>query len=385
VIRRSTFLPFSLPVIEQEELQSVRECLESGWLTTGPRVAEFERAFVDLSGASAAVAVSSCTHAMELALAVHDIGAGDEVITTAMTFASTVNVIERAGATPVLVDVMPDTLTIDPEAVRRAITPRTRAILPVHLYGHPCEMDELGALATRHGLHLIEDAAHALPSFYKGRMIGAGDSLTAFSFYATKNATTGEGGMLTGPVDLVDRARRLSLHGMSRNAIDRYSSTGSWFYEITEAGLKCNMTDLQAALGLPQLRRLPSFQARRRQIWDRYDASFRELGALRVPTVRNYVQHALHLYVVRVNPTRTTIGRDAFIEQLRQRNIGTSVHFIPIHLHKYYREKYGFRPGDYPVAAGNFEQLISLPLYASMTDEDVADVIAAVRDVVERP
>jgi len=381
---RESFLPFSPPYLGDEEINEVIDTLRSDWITTGPKAKPFEQEFAEFTGAPAALAVSSATDAMQVGLATLGIGPGDEVITTPMTFCSTVHVIEHQGARPVLVDVEPDTLTIDPEQVKRAITPRTKAILPVHLYGHPCAMSELLDLAQRHHLHVVEDAAHALPANYRGQMVGTLGTLTAFSFYATKNMTTAEGGMLTGDAALIEQARLWSLHGMSHDAYKRYSAEGSWYYEVVLPGFKCNMTDIQAALGLQQLRKLAGFQRRRREIVARYQAAFSSLTELQPPTERSDVESAWQLYILRLNLDRLKIERARFIEELKARNIGTSVHFIPIHVHPYYRDKYGYQPTDFPVAYGEYQRIVSLPLYPRMSDQDVADVIEAVQDVAEK-
>ncbi len=299
-----------------------------------------------------------------------------------MTFAASVNVIEHVGAKPVLVDVEPDTLNIDPGEVEAAITPRTRAILPVHYAGHPADLDPLHALAGVYRLVVIEDAAHALPASYRGRAIGSGVNPVAFSFYATKNLTTAEGGMLTGDPDFLARARIMSLHGMSRDAWKRYDKGASWFYEVMLPGFKYNMTDIQAALGLCQLRKLEGFQQRRRDVVSQYNRAFADVPALEAPVMRPDIEHAWHLYVLRLHLDALTIDRDRFIQELTERNIGTSVHFIPIHLHPYYRDKYGFTSGSFPVAYGNYRRMLSLPLNPGLTDQDVDDVIAAVLDIV---
>jgi len=367
-----------------EEIEEVMDTLRSDWITTGPKVRRFEEEFASFIGAPAALAVSSGTDAMLVGLAALGIGPGDEVITTPMTFCSTVHVIEHLGARPVLVDVEPDTLNISPERIANAVTPATHAIMPVHLYGHPCEMDTILELAREYDLAVIEDAAHALPAKYKGRMVGAIGTLTAFSFYATKNITTAEGGMLTGSPEMIEQARIWSLHGMSRDAWKRYTSEGSWYYEVVLPGFKCNMTDIQAAIGLQQLRKLPRFQERRREIVRRYNEAFAQLDALQTPVERPEVESAWHLYVLRLNLETLAIDRSRFIEELKARNIGTSVHFIPIHLHPYYRDKYGFRPEDFPVAYREYQRIVSLPLYPRMTDQDVEDVIEAIADVVSK-
>ena len=379
---RQTFLSFSPPLLGEEEIAEVVDTLRTDWITTGPKTRQFERDFASFIGAPAALAVSSATDAMLVGLAALGIGPGDEVITTTMTFCSTVHVIEHLGARPVLVDVQPDTLDIDPDQVERAVTARTRAVMPVHLYGHPCEMDALLDIAGRHNLHILEDAAHALPAKHTGRMIGTLGTLTAFSFYATKNLTTAEGGMLTGDPALIEQARIWSLHGMSRDAYKRYSAEGSWYYEVILPGFKCNMTDIQAALGLQQLKKLPSFQERRREIVRRYHQAFSHCEELQTPTERSEVESAWHLYALRLNLDRLKIDRARFIEELKARNIGVSVHFIPNHLQPYYRDKYGFKPNDFPVAYSNYQRLISLPLNLRLSDQDVDDVIEAVLDVV---
>ncbi len=381
---RSTFLPFSPPLLGEEEIAEVLDTLRSDWITTGPKTRQFEQAFATFVGAPAALAVSSATDAMLVGLAALGIRSGDEVITTPMTFCSTVHVIEHLGARPVLVDVEPDTLNIDPEQVARSVTPRTRAVMPVHLYGHPCEVDSLLDIAERHQLVVLEDAAHALPAWYKGRMVGTLGTLTAFSFYATKNLTTAEGGMLTGAPELVEQARMWSLHGMSRDAYKRYSAEGSWYYEVILPGFKCNMTDIQAALGLQQLKKLPDFQARRRQIVRCYTGAFAQMDTLQIPVERAEVESAWHLYPIRLNLELLSIDRARFIEELKMRNIGTSVHFIPVHMHPYYRDKYGYKPENYAVAYGNYQRLVTLPLNLRMTDADVQDVIEAVADVINK-
>jgi dTDP-4-amino-4,6-dideoxygalactose transaminase len=381
---RRDFLPFSPPFIGEEEIREVVDTLRSDWITTGPKAKRFEQDFAAYLGAPAALALSSCTAGLHTALVTLGIGPGAEVITTPMTFTASVNVIEHVGARPVLVDVEPDTLNLDPVLVAAAITPRTRAILPVHYAGHPAALDPIAELARARGLAVVEDAAHALPAKYKGRPIGAGPNPAAFSFYATKNLTTAEGGMLTGDPEFLERARIVSLHGMSRDAWKRYDRGGQWYYEVIAPGFKYNMTDIQAALGLCQLRKLAGFQERRRRVVRMYNEAFAAEDALELPVQRPDVEHAWHLYVLRLRPDALRIDRNGFIEELKRRNIGTSVHFIPIHLHPYYRDKYGYRPESFPVAYDNYQRMLSLPLNPRLSDADVADVIAAVRDVVCR-
>ena len=381
---RSDFLLFSKPAIGQEEIEEVTETLRSGWITTGPKTRQFEAAFRTRVDASEALGLNSCTAGLHLALLASGVRPGDEVITTPMTFCACANVIEHLGATPRLVDVEADTLNLDPRAVIGAVTARTRAILAVHYAGHPVDLDPILDIAASHGLGLVEDAAHALPASYKGRMIGSGPNPVAFSFYATKNLTTGEGGMLTGSPELIGRARTLGLHGMSRDAWKRYGPGGSWFYSVDEPGFKYNMTDIQAAMGLVQLRKLAGFQRRRREIVAAYNQAFGELDALETPVERDEVEHAWHLYVLRLRLGALRIERDQFIDELAARNIGTSVHFIPIHLHSHYRQKYGYLPEQFPVAYSNYQRMLSLPLHPLLTNSDVGDVIGAVLDVVKR-
>ncbi len=377
-----TPLPYNRPDITEEEIAAVVETLRSGWLTTGPKTKQFEEAFAAYVGARHAVAVNSATAALHLALDAAGVGPGDEVITTPLTFAACANVIVQQGARPVLADVSPDDLNLDPEQVERRLTPRTRAVMAVHYAGQPCRMDELLDIASRHRLFLIEDAAHAVGAAYRGRMIGSLGDATAFSFYATKNLTTGEGGMLTtNRPEVAERARLMTLHGMSRDAWKRYAQGGSWSYEVVAPGYKYNMSDLQAALGLVQLRRLEAMNARRAALAARLTAHLRACDAVRPPSARPEVRHAWHLYVIRLHLEALRIDRAALIEELARRGIGTSVHFIPIHYHPYYREGFGFRRGDFPVAEDAYERLISLPLYPAMSEADVDRVAEAVWDV----
>ena len=377
-LRRQSWLPFSPPAVGQAEIDEVADTLRSAWITTGPKTQRFEREFAAFVGAPGALALNSCTAALHTALATLGIGPGDEVITTPMTFAASVNVIEHVGARPVLVDVEPDTLNIDPAAIAAAITARTKAVLPVHYAGHPVDLDRIGELARAHSLAVVEDAAHAIPAQYRGRCIGAGPNPVAFSFYATKNLTTAEGGMLTGEPAFLERARVLSLHGMTRDGWQRYHEGGSWFYEVVLPGFKYNMTDIQAAMGLCQLRKQEEFQRRRRQVVARYTGAFASDEAFELPVARADTTHAWHLFVLRLRPQALRIGRDQFVAELTARNIGTSVHFIPVHLHPYYRTKYGYRPDDFPVAYENFRRMLSLPLHPGLSDGDVSDVIEAV-------
>ena len=393
---RNNFLPFSPPLIGEDEISEVIDTLRSDWITTGPKVKRFEQDFAQFVHAPDALAVSSGTAALHLALLALGIGAGDAVITSPLTFCSAVHVIEHVGATPVLADVEPDTLNLDTNCIRQQIERarkelglRVKAIMPVHLYGHPCDRNAILKIAAEYHLAVIEDAAHALPAAYQGHPVGslsARDSvpvLTCFSFYATKNLTTAEGGMLVGHRGLLDQARRWSLHGMNRDAWKRYDAGGSWSYDVDCPGYKYNMTDIQAALGLHQLKKLPQLHARRCAIASRYQAAFRSLAELEVPTERSDVQHAWHLYVLRLNRDRTRITRDQFIRQMHDRNIGCSVHFIPVHLLRYYREKYRYTPEQFPIALREFQRIVSLPLSVRMSDQDVEDVIDATMSILE--
>ncbi len=382
---RKEFLPYALPLIEDEEIDQVLDSLKSNWLTKGPKTMEFEKEFAEYVGAKYAIAVNSCTAALHLALVARGIGAGDEVITTPMTFASSANVIIHAGATPVLADIDPVTMNIDVNQMKAKITPRTKAVIPVHLAGHPCEMDEIMAVAREHGLFVLEDGAHAVYTQYKGHNVGTIGDATAFSFYATKNLVTGEGGMVTtNDEELADKIRVLSSHGMSRNAWNRYTATGSWYYEILYPGYKYNMTDIQAGLGIAQLGKLAKMQERRKSIVSRYNEAFGVMPELEIPVEKDYARHAWHLYIIKLNLDKLNIDRDQFIEELKAANIGTSVHFIPLHYHPYYRDTFQFKKGDYPQAEKTFDRIISLPLYPRMSDQDVDDVIEAMQGIVAR-
>lgn len=379
------FLPYNLPDISDAEIDAVVDTLRSGWLAPGPRVKAFEADFAAWSGAKHAVALDSATAGMHLALVAAGIGPGDEVITTPTTFAATVNVIIHVGATPVLADVRIDDYCIDPEAIERAITPRTRAIMPVHHGGSACRMDEILALARRRGLRVIEDAAHGLGTGIGGRSIGVFGDATVFSFYPTKNVTSGRGGMLTTDDDaLAERCRLLALHGLSNDAWDRYTDRGSWAYRVLAAGYNYTMSDYQAALGHVQFQRLDEFQRQRTRLAHVYNERLAALPEVVTPIEREGTTHAWHLYVVRLRPEMLTISRDDFIVAMKERGIGTSVHFIPIHHHPYYRETFGWAPGDFPVADQAFETMVSLPLYTRMTETEVDRVASAVEEIVRR-
>jgi dTDP-4-amino-4,6-dideoxygalactose transaminase len=384
-VPRKSFLPFALPDFDAAETDAVREVLESGWITTGAKTHAFEKEFAAVVGAKHAVAVNSCTAAMHLALEAAGLKAGDEVITTPYTFAATAEVVRYFDARPVFVDIRPEDLNIDPDRIEAAVTGRTRAILPVHLGGTPADMDPILQIANRRGLSVVEDAAHAFPAAYKGRTVGSIGDATCFSFYATKTITTAEGGMVcTDRDDWADRCRIMSLHGISKDAWNRYGEKGSWRYGVTAPGFKYNMTDVAAAMGLVQLGKAERMRLRRQEIASRYTAAFQNIPALQPAPAPPDRVHAWHLYVLRLNADLLEIDRDRFIDELKARNIGTSVHFIPLHMHPYYRDTYGYRPEDYPKAYGEFLRAVSLPVYSRMSDADSEDVIAAVLDVAER-
>jgi len=399
---RQKFLPFALPDIGQEELEEIRDALASGWVTTGPKVSKFEAEFAKAVGAKHAIAVNSCTAAMHLALEAIGLQRGDEVITTPYTFAATAEVVRYFDAKPVFVDIMPDTFNIDPDLIEAAITSRTRAIIPVHIGGLPADMEAIHRIAKKHGLAVIEDAAHADPFAYRSwskpqtpnsepRTSNPEpqtlSSAVCFSFYATKTVTTGEGGMIVTNSDAIaERCRIMALHGISKDAWKRYTAEGSWYYEIIAPGFKYNMTDVAAAMGLAQLSKAERMLKRRRQIAKMYDDAFSPNPKLQVPSSND--GHAWHLYMLRLNVGggwKWEVGqvRARFIEELKRRNIGASVHFIPLHVHPYYRQTYGYKPEDFPNAYQEFLREVSLPVYSRMTDEDAADVIAAVQEIVE--
>lgn len=381
---RTTFLPFALPHITQAEIDEVVDTLRSGWLTTGPKTKRFEREFAERVGSPYALAVNSATAAMHLALDAIGLQPGDEVIVPVYTFTATAEVVVYFRARPVFVDVDPVTCNIDPVQVEKHVTSRTRAVMVVHLGGLPAEMDSILSIARAYGLPVIEDAAHAFPAKYRGRIIGSISDLTAFSFYATKTLATGEGGMLTmANPTYAERAEMMALHGISRDAWKRYGSEGSWYYEVLQTGYKYNMTDIAAAIGLHQLARSAWLLERRRAIAQRYTEAFSQIPEVKVPPDPVHVEHAWHLYILRLRPERLTITRDAFIQALKQANIGTSVHFIPLHLHPFYRDTYLLAANDFPAALHAYQRAISLPIYPGMTDEDVEDVIAAVEQIIE--
>jgi len=383
------FLPFALPEIGEEEIAEVVDTLRSGWVTTGPKARKFEEAFVAYLGDASlqAVAVNSATAGLHLALEALGIGPGDEVITTTHTFTATAEVVRYLGADVKLVDIDPATLNIDPAAIEALITPRTKALMPVHYAGLAVDMDAIYAIARKHSLKIVEDAAHALPTTYKQQLIGTLQSdAVVFSFYANKTMTTGEGGMLvTRDAAVAARAKVMRLHGINRDAFDRFQAkVPSWYYEIVAPGFKYNLTDIAAALGLHQLKRLPGFQARREQIATRFDEGLADLPITLPPRPQHVGDlHSWHLYVIRLTD-EATINRDQLIDSLFADDIGVSVHYIPLHLHPYWKERYDLRPEQFPHSQKAYERMVTLPLYTKMTDADVERVITAVRKAFGR-
>ncbi len=385
------YLPFARPSITGREKQAVLDVLDSGWLTTGPKTKLFEERFAATVGTRHAIALNSATAALHLALEALGVGADDEVIVPTWTFAASGEVVAYRGARPVLVDVDARTLNATPEAILAAVTPRTRAVIAVHIAGLPVEIERLVTLLEPRGIPVVEDTAHAFPSRIggpAGRYAGTFGQAGAFSFYATKTITTGEGGMLVTDDDAIaERARIMSLHGISRNAWNRYSASGSWFYEIEDAGFKYNMTDIAAALGLVQLERAEELLASRRSIAATYTDGFRAstvADLLELPEEAVDGSHAWHLYIIRLELARLVLDRAAVITALREEGIGTSVHFIPLHLHPYYRRRWGTRPEDHPVATRESERVISLPIWPGMSESDVRRVVASLASILDR-
>jgi len=382
---RENFLVFGSPRIEEDEIEEVVSCLRSGWIGTGPRVAEFERRFAAYKGATHAIAVNSCTAALHLSILAAGIGPGDEVITTPMTFCASVNAIIHAGATPVLADIDPRSMNIDPEKVGAKITPRTKAILPVHFAGRSCDMEPLCAIAEEHGLTIIEDCAHAIETEYRGRKAGNFGDFGCFSFYVTKNVITGEGGLiLARKPEHAARLKVLALHGMSADAWKRFGDEGYKHYLVTEAGFKYNMMDLQAAIGLRQMEKVEPFWERRREIWTRYMDELSDLPLTLPAPVEPDTRHAFHLFSILVDEARTGISRDAFLTAMTKFKIGVGVHYLSIPEHPFYQGRFGWSPDQYPHARYIGRRTVSLPISAKLTDEDVTDVIQAVREILSK-
>ncbi|MBV9080772.1 MAG: DegT/DnrJ/EryC1/StrS family aminotransferase [Elusimicrobia bacterium] len=382
--KRKDFLVFGSPLIEEPEIQEVVDTLRSGWIGTGPKTSKFERLFAAYKGTEFALAVNSCTAALHLSLYALDLKPGDEVITTPMTFCATLNAILHAGGKPVLIDCDKTTFNIDPAGIEKKITSRTRAILPVHFAGRPCEMDDIVDIAHRKKVSIIEDCAHAIEAEYKGRKAGTFGSAGCFSFYVTKNITTAEGGMVaTSDPKLAERIKVLALHGMSKDAWKRFSDEGYKHYAVVDAGYKYNMTDMQASLGIHQIGRLDAYWKRRKEIWDRYQKEFSDLPCLRPAEPAPNTRHSYHLYTLLVDTSRLSKSRDQVLTELTAANIGTGVHYLALHTHPYYQKALGYKRGDFPNAEFISDRTFSLPLSPKLTDQDVADVVNAVRRILK--
>ena len=381
-------LPFALPLLGEEEINEVINTLKSGWLTTGSKTAQFEKDFATFIGSKHALAVNSATSGLHLALEAIGIGQGDKVITTPYTFTATAEVIRYLGAEPIFVDIDPKTFNIDPDKIRKIASQHKniKAIMPVHFAGQSCEMSAIKEIATENNWKIIEDAAHALPTTWQGKMIGTLSDITVYSFYATKTIATGEGGMIVSNNETyIKRMKVMRLHGISRDAFDRYTSEKpSWFYEVIEPGYKYNMTDIAASLGIHQLKKAWDFQKRREWMAQQYDKAFIDLP-LRTPYVSHLNDtHAWHLYVIQLELESLSISRDQFIELMAKEGIGTSVHFIPLHIHPYWRDRYNYKPEDFPIAFSVFNQAVSLPIYPKMSDSDVDMVISATTQILRQ-
>jgi dTDP-4-amino-4,6-dideoxygalactose transaminase len=382
----TAYIPFHRPSIGEEESRGVQRVLSSGWLTTGPVAMEFEKLFSAYLGCKHALAVNSCTAALQLALDAIGLRTGDEVLVPSYTFTSTAEVVTYFGARPVLCDSLPGGFNIDPSDAERRVTERTRAIIPVHIAGEPCDLDSLHELARNKGLRVVEDAAHALPASYHGKRIGTISELTAFSFYTTKTITTAEGGMLTTNDDqIAERASLMRLHGIGRDAWKRYSHAGSWFYEVQEAGYKMNLPDLLAALGVAQLQKADKFWQRRRQIAAYYQEKLSLVEELEMPPGESEsLEHSWHLFILRLRRDALTINRNEFIEELKAMGIGTSVHFIPLHRHPFYVREYGCTPSDFPQAEDSYSRCISLPIYPDLSEAQCERVVQSIIRIVEK-
>jgi dTDP-4-amino-4,6-dideoxygalactose transaminase len=380
---REDFLVFGSPRIETDEMEEILDSLRSGWIGTGPKVQRFEAMFRAYKGSRCAVAVNSCTAALHLSMLALGLKPGDEVIVPAMTFASTANAVIHAGGRPVFCDCERATLNLDPADLERKTTPRTRAVIPVHFAGRPCDMDAIMAVAGAHGLAVIEDCAHAIEAEYRGGKAGTFGDFGCFSFYVTKNLVTGEGGMvITEHEEYADRIKVLALHGMSADAWNRFGDDGYRHYEVVHAGFKYNMTDLQAAMGIHQLPRVDGYWERRREIWERYDQAFGDLPVSTPSPPEPQTRHAHHLYTLLLDLDNLPFDRDRFLQEMTARNIGVGVHYVALHLHPYYRENYGYRRGDFPAAEWVSDRTVSIPLSAKLEERDVDDVIETVREIL---
>ncbi len=379
------FLLFHKPFLSEEEVDEIVDTVRSGWLSMGPKTLRFESEFNKYIGSKKSIAVSSWTAAGHLTLEAFGLKAGDEVIVPTMTFPATAEIVCYFGAKPVIVDVAEDTLNISLKEIEKAITPKTKAIIPVHYGGQPCDMDEILELAKKYGLKVLEDAAHSLPATYKGKTIGTISDVTCFSFYATKTLSTGEGGMIcTNDDELAERCSIMRLHGINRDAWKRYSESGSWYYEVVAPGFKYNFTDLQASLGLPQLKKVDYMWESRKRIAARYTKDLKDLDTIELHTIKSDRESSWHLFPIRLHLEKLNKTRAQIIEELRKNNIGVGVHFMPVHQHLYYSETFNLKDDNYPVASSIFPRLLSLPIYPGMNDENVDRVISVLIDILNR-
>ena len=382
---KNDFLLFHKPFISEEEIDEIVDTVRSGWISMGPKTLRFENNFSEYIGVNKSVAVSSWTAAGHLSLEAFGINEGDEVILPTMTFPATAEIVCYFKAKPVMVDVDEDTLNISLEAIEKAITSKTKAIIPVHYAGQPCDLDEIHAIAKKHNLKVLEDAAHSLPARYKGKKIGTISDVTCFSFYATKTLSTGEGGMIcTNNEEIAERVKIMRLHGINRDAWKRYTESGSWYYEVVAPGYKYNFTDLQASLGLPQLKKVDAMWNSRKRIAAKYTEALKDLDIIQLHTIKPDRDSSWHLFPIRLYLDRLTKNRAQIINELRERNIGVGVHFMPVHQHLYYSETFNLSDENYPVASAAFPRLISLPIYPGMTDENVDKVIDVLIDTLNK-
>jgi len=380
---RKTFLPFGAPLIEQAEIDEVVASLKSGWLGTGPKVHKFEEMFKEYKGVKYAMALNSCTAALHLSMLAIGIKPGNEVILPSMTFASTSNAVIHAGGKPILVDCEKDTMNMDPEDIERQITPKTKAIIPVYFAGRPCNMDRIVDIANKHNLKIVEDAAHAIEAEYNGKKTGTFGDIGCFSFYVTKNIITGEGGMaITNVGEYANKIKRLSFHGIRKDKLHSSSDKKYKHYQVIDKGFKLTMMDIQAAIGIHQLPRVEKYWERRKEIWERYNEAFKDLPVFIPAPIPNGVKHSYHLYTLLLDIDKLNITRDEFLYEMAKRNIGVGVHYIALHLHPYYQQKYGYKQGDFPNADWISDRTVSIPLSAKLTDDDVQDVINTVREII---
>ena len=381
---RKSFLVFGSPLIEQQEIDEVVASMKSGWLGTGPKVHRFEEMFKEYKGVKYAMALNSCTAALHLSMIAAGIKRGDEIIVPTMTFAATANAVIHAGGIPIFVDCQRDTMNIDTEDIERKITSKTKAIIPVHFAGRPCDMERITDISTRYNLKLIEDSSHAIEAEYKGKKTGTFGDIGCFSFYVTKNIMTGEGGMaISNNEDYANQIKILALHGMSKDAWKRFSDAGYRHYKVVNSGFKYNMMDIQAAIGIHQLPRIEKYWRRRREIWDTYNDAFKDLAVFTPAPVEPDVKHAYHLYTLLLDVDKLSITRDRFLEEMERRNIGVGVHYIALHLHSFYQQNSEYRRGDFPNAEWISDRTVSIPISAKLTDEDVEEVIEAVEDIIK--